>query len=143
MNLHIDRRKLMTAAGGLVLFAGVNPYGRAWAAPKLVGYPFTLGVASGDPWPDGFVIWTRLAPRPLEEHGGMPMAAIPVRWEVSEAERFDKVVRAGEAVARPELGPSVHVWVGGLMPRRPYLRSADRRVGKAGVRTCRSRWEPV
>src|SRR3546814_7233792 len=82
---------LMTAAGGLVLFAGVNPYGRAWAAPKLVGYPFTLGVASGDPWPDGFVIWTRLAPRPLEEHGGMPMAAIPVRWEVSEDERFAKV----------------------------------------------------
>src|SRR3546814_14350337 len=124
MNLHIDRRKLMTAAGGLVLFAGVNPYGRAWAAPKLVGYPFTLGVASGDPWPDGFVIWTRLAPRPLEEHGGMPMAAIPVRWEVSEDERFDKVVRAGEAVARPE------------------LRSEGRRGGKEGVRTCRSRWAP-
>src|SRR3546814_4061903 len=54
------------------------------------------------------------------EHGGMPMAAIPVRWEVSEDERFDKVVRAGEAVARPELGHSVHVEVGGLMPRRPY-----------------------
>ncbi len=26
--------------------------------------PFTLGVASGDPSPDGFVIWTRLAPKP-------------------------------------------------------------------------------
>src|SRR3546814_12076704 len=107
MNLLIDRRKMMTAAGGLGLFAGVNPYGRAWAAPKLVGYPFTLGVASGDPWHDGFVIWTRLAPRPLEEHGGMPMAAIPVRGVVSEDERFDKVVRAGEAVSRPEMGHTV------------------------------------
>ena len=27
--------------------------------------PFTLGVASGDPLPDGVVIWTRLAPSPL------------------------------------------------------------------------------
>ena len=27
--------------------------------------PFTLGVASGDPEPDGVVIWTRLAPSPL------------------------------------------------------------------------------
>jgi phosphodiesterase/alkaline phosphatase D-like protein len=26
--------------------------------------PFTLGVASGEPAPDGVVIWTRLAPHP-------------------------------------------------------------------------------
>src|SRR5258708_4870588 len=37
----------------------------------LAGYPFTLGVASGDPWPDGVVLWTRLAPQPLQG-GGMP-----------------------------------------------------------------------
>lgn len=120
MNLLIDRRKLMAAAGGLVLFSGVTRYGRAWAAPKLAGYPFTLGVASGDPWPDGFVIWTRLALEPLGEHGGMPMAVVPVRWEVSEDERFDRIVRSGEALARPELGHSVHVEVDGLLPHRHY-----------------------
>ena len=50
------------------------------AAPAILSaqsiwrrYPFNLGVAAGDPSPDGFVIWTRLAPEPLAEHGGMAM----------------------------------------------------------------------
>jgi phosphodiesterase/alkaline phosphatase D-like protein len=33
--------------------------------PSILGNPFTLGVASGDPLPDGVVLWTRLAPDPL------------------------------------------------------------------------------
>lgn len=116
--LELDRRKLLAGAGGLALFSG---FGRvAWAAPKFTAYPFSLGVASGDPLPDGFVIWTRLAPKPLEEHGGMPMAAVTVRWEVAEDERFARIVQSGEAVARPELGHTVHVEIGGLRPHRPY-----------------------
>ena len=35
------------------------------AAPKFSDYPFTLGVASGDPLSDSVVLWTRLAPDPL------------------------------------------------------------------------------
>lgn len=115
----IDRRRFLLGAGGLAMFAGLQP-GRLWAAPKFSAYPFALGVASGDPWPDGFVIWTRLAPEPLEEHAGMPMLAVPVRWEVAEDERFARVVGKGESIARPELGHSVHVEVAGLRPGRPY-----------------------
>ena len=114
----LDRRKLLAGAGGLALFTGLAP--AAWAAPKFSRYPFSLGIASGDPWPDGFVIWTRLAPEPLAEHGGMPMAAVAVRWQVSEDARFRRIVQSGEAVARPELAHSVHVEVAGLKPRRPY-----------------------
>ena len=33
--------------------------------------PFGLGVASGDPTSSAVMIWTRLAPRPLEPDGGM------------------------------------------------------------------------
>jgi alkaline phosphatase D len=82
--------------------------------------PFTLGVASGDPSPDGFVIWTRLAPDPLSLHSGMPMKVQPVAWEVAEDEGFSRVVARGEAPARPELGHSVHVELTGLQPARPY-----------------------
>jgi hypothetical protein len=32
-------------------------------------YPFKLGVASGTPSADGFVLWTRLCPDPLHEGG--------------------------------------------------------------------------
>jgi alkaline phosphatase D len=116
--MHFDRRALIKGAGQLALLAGFSPQ-RLWAA-TLGGYPFTLGVASGDPWPDGFVLWTRLAPKPLEPGSGMPMQAAPVLWEVAEDERFTRIVQSGEAVARPELGHSVHVEVAGLRPARPY-----------------------
>jgi len=116
----LDRRRFLLAAGSLALFSGLDPAIRAWAAPALGAYPFMLGVASGDPSPDGFVIWTRLAPKPLEEHGGMPMLAVPVRWDVAEDERCSRIVRSGTEMARPELGHSVHVELAGLDPARPY-----------------------
>lgn len=116
----IDRRRLMAAAGGMVLFGGLSRGGALWAAPALKDDPFSLGVAAGDPWPDGFVIWTRLAPRPLEPHGGMPPQDVRVHWEVAEDDKFSKVIRSGETVASPELAHSVHVEVAGLQPGRPY-----------------------
>lgn len=81
---------------------------------------FGLGVTSGDPAPDGFVIWTRLAMAPLDPHGAMTMQPMPVRWEVAADAAFRSIVAAGEATARPELGHSVHVEVTGLQPQRPY-----------------------
>lgn len=105
--------------GHLALLAGVMPR-NLWANPHFTEDPFALGVASGDPAPDGFVLWTRLTPRPLEEHGGMPAAAVAVRWEVAEDPRFARVVQVGTEYARPELAHSVHVEVAGLKPQRPY-----------------------
>lgn len=116
--MQFDRRSLIRAAGQLAVVAGLVPQ-RLVAAPTGA-YPFTLGVASGDPWPDGFVIWTRLAPRPLDEHGGMPHAAVQVGWEVAEDDRFTRIVRKGDALARPELAHSVHVELSGLKPQRSY-----------------------
>jgi len=116
--MQFDRRAIIKAAGQLGLITALAP--QRLLAATLGANPFTLGVAAGDPWPDGFVIWTRLAPRPLDEHGGMPHAAVPVSWEVSEDERFTRVVRKGEALARPELAHSVHVELNGLQPHRHY-----------------------
>ncbi len=116
--MRFDRRSLIWGAGQLAILGSFAPV-RAFAAMPGA-YPFTLGVAAGDPWPDGFVIWTRLAPDPLGEHGGMPMAPVTVRWEVAEDDSFTRVVRSGEALARPELAHSVHVEVDGLLSRRPY-----------------------
>src|SRR3546814_19554095 len=83
-------------------------------------FPFSLGVAAGDPASDGFVIWTRLAPEPMERHGGMPLENFPVDWEVASDSGFRDVVAKGTALARPELANSVHVEDGGLKPARPY-----------------------
>ena len=82
--------------------------------------PFALGVASGSPLPDGVVLWTRLAPRPLEIGGGMPAAPVTLRWSLAEDEGFTRGVRKGTAQALPALAHSVHVEVGGLAPDRPH-----------------------
>ncbi|SBV32667.1 Alkaline phosphatase D [uncultured Sphingopyxis sp.] len=98
-------------------------------------FPFSLGVAAGDPASDGFVIWTRLAPEPMKRHGGMPLANFPVDWEVASDGGFRDVVARGTELARPELGHSVHVEVAGLQPDRPYFY----RFTAGGERSLRGR----
>ena len=90
-----------------------------WAQPRFPRNPFTLGVASGHPQPDGLALWTRLAPDPLNG-GGMPPAVVNVRWEVAADERFRKIVARGEAAAVPAFAHSVHVGVRNLQPARWY-----------------------
>jgi alkaline phosphatase D len=114
----MDRRNLIKGAGTLAIFAGLAS--RPVFAQAITEYPFKLGVASGDPDPQGFVLWTRLAPSPFDPGSGMPMKTVPVQWQVANDERFSRIVQSGEAMARPELGHSVHVEVQGLLPSRPY-----------------------
>ena len=68
--------------------------------------PFTLGVASGDPTSTGVVIWTRLAPRPLEPEGGLPRENIEVGWELASDEAMKNVVRRGTAVGHAAARPT-------------------------------------
>jgi len=94
---------------------------RVTTRPRLPDDAFQLGVASGDPTPTGAVIWTRLAPRPLEPEGGMSGERVTVNWEVADDEGFREVVKRGRATAAPELAYSVHVDVDGLGPDRWYF----------------------
>lgn len=118
----LSRRRLLRAFGASAVTALSIPLlGRpAIAQPVYSEYPFQLGVAAGDPVADGFVIWTRLAPEPLAIGHGMPAQPVEVNWEVAADAGFTTIARKGTAVARPELGHSVHVEVSGLEPARPY-----------------------
>jgi len=116
----MQRRHLLAGlAGGLAAPALIVRAARAQGAPFLDN-PFQLGVASGDPDASGFVIWTRLAPRPEMPDRGLPPRPIAVRYEVAENPSFDRLVAEGEAIARPELGHSVHVTLNSLRPDRLY-----------------------
>ncbi len=108
--------RLAAIASGSALL-GMLP--RAWADWKTEDDPFTLGVASGDPLPDGVVLWTRLAPRPVD-NGGMPEATVPVGWEIASDESMRTIVQRGTIVADPRLAHTVHVEVAGLAPDRWY-----------------------
>ena len=121
--LALARRQLIARAGagaaGLALLPGED--GRR--DPRRLGAdPFTLGVASGDPRPDGVVLWTRLAPEPLEPGGGMPH-----RRRCAVALGGRRATRpcggssgAARRSAAPELGP--------LRPRRGRRAAARPRL---------------
>ena len=86
--------------------------------------PFTLGVAPGDPTPDGIVLWMRLAPEPgdVTALGSHP---VPVGWRIADDESMRRVIKRGVALAPAELARSVHVEVEGLKPGRDYFYQFD------------------
>lgn len=113
----ISRRSFAGAA----LIGTLSLLGTRESRALLAGSnPFTLGVASGDPRPDGVVLWTRLATFPLAPDGGMGTVPVQVRWEVSPDESF-RAPRHGIAIAEPAWGHSVHVEVDGLAPDQSYF----------------------
>ena len=79
---------------------------RAAARRAPISDPFQLGVASGEPAPDGVVLWTRLAidPLALDGLGGMPSRPVPVEWQLATDENFRHVVRRGVDRRRAEVG---------------------------------------
>ncbi len=99
----------------------------SWSASLAQRALFPLGVASGAPLPDGFVLWTRLldGPVPGTVPASTPRSRLPdaltVRWEVAEDEGFRRIVRRGQATALAPLGHAVHVEVAGLEPDRWYF----------------------
>jgi alkaline phosphatase D len=112
----LDRRRFLT----------VLPRTGAFAAPAgspadITSDPFTLAVASGDPLPDSVLLWTRLAPLPLEPTGGMPPSRFDVGWEVARDAAFRRVVRRGTTAAHTEFNHSVHAEVRGLDAATEYF----------------------
>jgi alkaline phosphatase D len=119
MGRRISRRefhRMAAAAGALALI----PFGEAASQVRFTSPPFQLGVASGDPSADGFVIWTRLAPEPFDP-AYLGQTIFEVAWEVAEDAGFARAVKQGTAWARPHLAHSVHVEVDGLAPGREYF----------------------
>ncbi|MFE4837518.1 alkaline phosphatase D family protein [Arthrobacter sp. NPDC056691] len=124
--MDITRRTLITSslgAGLVIALPGTAVADPRTAEASLPTDPFTLGVASGDPWPDGFVIWTRLALNPLADDGlgGMPSRVVTVAWEVAEDPAMRRVVQRGVERAVPEGAHSVHAELRGLKPGREYF----------------------
>lgn len=117
----VSRRLFLAYAAGL---SSLPLLGRRVAGqtgkPTFPSDPFRLGVASGDPDDRSVVLWTRLAPRPLEPAGGLPPENYEVAWELAHDDNFRDVVQRGMAMATPQLAHSVHVEARGLQADRWY-----------------------
>lgn len=92
----------------------------AVARPASGSSLFSLGVASGDPLPDSVVLWTRLAPDPLNG-GGMGSDPVEVRWELAADDAMRRIVQRGSVTATPDLAHAVHVDMTGLAPGHEYF----------------------
>ncbi len=129
-NLILDRRSVLMGGLSLALLASAA---RAQVAAQA---PFTLGVASGDPSSDGFVIWTRIAPDPLAADGlGGVQSPVRVKWTVYTDESLTRPVKTGDVTTDPADAHTVHVEIDGLKPDRFYwyrfeALGAQSRVGK-------------
>lgn len=142
-NMPITRRRVIAGlgAGAAGLIAAPAIIGPAPAETRRWRTdPFSLGVASGAPRPDGFVLWTRLAPDPLsanpETPGGMTGGDVAVDYEIASDEGMRDIVRRGTAAAEAAFAWSVHADVTGLQPGRSYWYrflsgDAASRVGRA------------
>lgn len=109
----LTRRRFLVSTSSVILLT-----------PTFVGasgnlYPFTLGVASGNPKDSSVILWTRLAPKPLEG-GGMPNGEAQVRYRVCTDAAMKKTFRDGVVTTSDAVGHSVHLKLEGLQPGREY-----------------------
>jgi len=119
----LTRRTLLKTGGSfaasLTLLGAAGT--RAFARPPFEGNPFSLGIASGDPSPNGVVLWTRIAPEPLLPNGGMDEEIYGVRYEVAEDDDFNQIIRRGSVEALPDEAHSVRVELDDLDPAHEYF----------------------
>ncbi|MBT2441914.1 alkaline phosphatase D family protein [Streptomyces sp. ISL-36] len=93
------------------------------ASPALAGTEapaFLHGVASGDPLPDGVLLWTRVTPTPDAVPGSRRGADAAVGWEIAEDRAFARTVARGATTATAASDHTVKVDVRGLRPSTTY-----------------------
>ncbi|MFJ6580402.1 alkaline phosphatase D family protein [Streptomyces sp. NPDC091368] len=114
------RRSVVKAAAAT---AAVAPVLLGAASPALAdtGAPaFLHGVASGDPLPDGVLLWTRVTPTPESVPGSGLGPDVQVGWELAEDRSFARVVASGTTTASAASDHTVKADVRGLRPATAY-----------------------
>ncbi|MGI5337388.1 alkaline phosphatase D family protein [Streptomyces sp. CA-181903] len=127
----ISRRAAVTgaAATAALLPLAVAPAARAAGAAPAAGRAektasapaFLHGVASGDPLPDGILLWTRVTPVPEAVPGSGLGPAVQVSWQVAEDAGFGRVVASGTVTASAAGDHTVKADVRGLRPGTDYF----------------------
>ena len=107
---------------------------------------FLHSVASGDPFPDSVVLWTRVTPTPEALPGSGLGPATRVAWEVGTDPDFSYTVTAGEVLSEAEHDHTIKVVAAGLAPAITYYYRfivLDGPAAGAVSRTGRTRTAPA
>ncbi|WP_084655278.1 alkaline phosphatase D family protein [Nocardia altamirensis] len=91
------------------------------ASAHAAGAVFQHGVASGDPLPEGVIIWTRVTVSDAATPGSGVGESASVRWEVARDEAFSSVAASGNVSAGAASDHTVKVDVSGLAPGTVYF----------------------
>ncbi|MEU2260132.1 alkaline phosphatase D family protein [Streptomyces sp. NPDC019645] len=119
-----SRRSVVKAAAATAVATAAATPALAAASPAAAleqGAAFLHGVASGDPLPDGVLLWTRVTPAPDALPGSGKGPATEVGWEIAEDRGFTKVVAGGLTTATAATDHTVKVDVRGLLPATAYF----------------------
>lgn len=112
-----SRRTVVKAAAAT---AALAPLAAAPLAHAAEGPAFHHGVASGDPLPDGVLLWTRVTPIPEASPGSGKGPDTEVSWQIAKDKGFTQVVGHGSTTARASADHTVKADVRGLIPATTY-----------------------
>ncbi|MFE4668577.1 alkaline phosphatase D family protein [Streptomyces sp. NPDC056716] len=112
------RRTVVKAAAATAVLAA--PLTAALPA-RAAGTPvFAHGVASGDPLPDGVLLWTRVTPAPEATPGSGLGPDTEVAWTVAKDRALTQIVAQGSLTARAATDHTVKADIRGLEPGTAY-----------------------
>ncbi|MGW0471999.1 alkaline phosphatase D family protein [Streptomyces coeruleorubidus] len=113
------RRTVVKAAAATAVLAG--PLAATLPARAVDQAPaFLHGVASGDPLPDGTLLWTRVTPVPEAIPGSGLGPDTEVSWIVARDKAFSTVVAKGSTTATAASDHTVKADIRGLEPGTDY-----------------------
>ncbi|MFF4980050.1 alkaline phosphatase D family protein [Streptomyces sp. NPDC001046] len=113
------RRTVVKAAAATAVLAG--PLAATLPARAVDQAPaFLHGVASGDPLPDGVLLWTRVTPVPEAIPGSGAGPDTEVSWTVARDKAFTDVVAKGSTLATAASDHTVKADIRGLEPATDY-----------------------
>ncbi|WP_369196234.1 alkaline phosphatase D family protein [Streptomyces djakartensis] len=113
------RRTVVKAAAATAVLAG--PLAATLPARAVDQAPaFLHGVASGDPLPDGILLWTRVTPVPEAIPGSGAGPDTEVSWIVARDKAFTHVVAKGSTLATAASDHTVKADIRGLEPATDY-----------------------
>ncbi|WP_326649327.1 alkaline phosphatase D family protein [Streptomyces sp. NBC_01750] len=117
-----SRRTVVKAAAATAVIAApaLAAASSANAASTEEAPAFLHGTASGDPLPDGVLLWTRITPTPDAVPGSGKGPDTAVGWEVAEDKGFTRIVARGTTTSKAASDHTVKVDVRGLRQATAY-----------------------
>ncbi|MET9900594.1 alkaline phosphatase D family protein [Streptomyces sp. NPDC006446] len=112
------RRTVVKAAAATAVLAA--PLAAALPARAAEAPAFLHGVASGDPLPDGILLWTRVTPDSQAIPGSGLGPDTEVSWTVAKDKAFTTIVATGSTLATAASDHTVKADIRGLTPATDY-----------------------